>query len=168
MAHINAPWEGCELAMRSGSTGLSLEARHRALAAAPARWRRKHRAAIELTADGRILLQPCRSVRQSVDTTPDGIAFMESVSLNGMLPSSGVMGHLQFNSWTTCVGCDRCRSDRMACQRMRGMHDMVMVQDGLVWCALTCRHGGRSMLWQCVRRQGWSAVIDHAVTAGHL
>ena len=56
----------------------------------------------------------------------------------------------------------------MACQRMRGMHDVVMVPDDLVWRALTCRQGGRSMLWQCVRRQKWSTVIDHAVTEGHL
>ena len=168
MAHINAPWGGCELEMRPGCAGLSLESKRRALTAVPARWRRKRRATIELTADGRMLLQPCRSLRQSVDTTPEGVAFMESSALNGMLPLPGVTGHLQSTSWTTCLGCNRCRADRMACQRMRGMHDVVMVPDDLVWRALTCCQGGRSMLWQCVRRQKWSTVIDHAVTEGHL
>ncbi len=137
----------------------------------PARRRRKRRAAFEPTVDGRMLLQPCRSMRQLVDTTPKGVAFMKSAALNGtrMLPLSGVMGHLQSTSWTTCVGCDRRRSDRMVCHRMRGMQDAVMVPDGLVWRALTCRQGGTSMLpvWQCVRRQR-PAVIDHTVSEGHL
>ena len=168
MAHINAPWGGCELEMRAECAQLDVEAKRRALAAVPIRWRRKRRGSIDMTADGRVLLRPCYSVRQSEDTTPDGVAFMEAAARNGMLPVAGVTGHLQSTSWTTCRGCSNCAADSTACQHMRGMHDVVMVPDELVWRALTCCHGGKSLLWQCVRRRKWSDVIDHAVTEGHI
>lgn len=143
-------------------------AKELALRQVPARWRNKRRGQIVLTPDGRLLLRPCCSASQASDTSKDGEQLMRHAASSGKLPLAGVVGHMQSTSWTTCLGCEKCRADRNACQRMHGSHDHVWVPDSLVWRALTCPHGGRRLLWQCVRRIPWSDVIDHAVTYGHF
>ena len=170
MAHTNSPHGGGDLEMRLESLDQVLDhgAKQLVLRQVPARWRDKRRGQIVLTPDGRLLLRPCCSAAQASDTSKDGEQLMRHAASSGKLPLAGVVGHMQSTSWTTCLGCEKCRADRNACQRMHGSHDHVWVPDSLVWRALTCPHGGKRLLWQCVRRIPWSDVIDHAVTYGHF
>ena len=170
MAHTNSPHGGGELEMRLEGLDHLLDygAKQLALQQVPLRWREKRRGQIVLTPDGRLMMQPCRSVGQAGDTSKDGEQLMLDAASNGKLPLAGIVGHMQSTSWTTCLGCEKCRSNRFACQRMHGTHDHVWVPDSLVWRALTCPSGGKRLLWQCVRRIPWSDVIDHAVTYGHF
>jgi hypothetical protein len=165
MAHINAPWGGCELEVRgSGVPADAVVARDLVAATSSGSCRR---GTLSVSEDDRLLLLPLRSAKQTADTSIQGVAFMEAAAESGKLPVAGVMGHMQSTSWVTCLGCTKCVSDRMSCQQMHSVHDCVLVPSRLVLQALA-RPDGANLLSQRTDRDVWTAVQDHGVTTGHF
>ena len=195
MAHTNAPDGGCPIEMALESDVRPYGEVLQQLSRLPQTITR--RATLVLTADGRRILQPCRSAAQARDVTSVGKQFVAAAARAGNIPLSGIMGHRQSTSWThllhQCVECSAGRrqqcvlrqqaiahnADAVAvsggrvkvhgCDEMStSVHDIIMVPDYLVWQALTSINGGRHLLRQCTRRVQWAeAPLDHAVTSGY-